>query len=209
MSGYRPTRVEVDLDAIGNNVRALLPAEGALMVVVKADAYGHGAVPVARAALAVAAIHDRVGGAGATAAAAAYVSGTTLGGAAGRLLAGPLAAVVGWRGALLAVTIVCALAAVAFVSPEVSQRRFPEHRARRRAAGGGVCDVEPVAPRPAWANSPQRFDPADLRHVTTQFQLKKPYPSVQLVNRPQRGRMSDDWHRGRAGQDNGCNDDRE
>ncbi|NQX16453.1 MFS transporter [Rathayibacter sp. VKM Ac-2857] len=70
-----------------------------------------GAVP----ALAVAAIHDRVGGAGATAAAAAYVSGTTLGGAAGRLLAGPLAAVVGWRGALLAVTIVCALAAVAFV----------------------------------------------------------------------------------------------
>lgn len=69
-----------------------------------------GAVP----ALAVAAIHDRVGGAAATAAAAAYVSGTTLGGAAGRLIAGPLASVVGWRLSLLVVTVVCAIAALAF-----------------------------------------------------------------------------------------------
>ncbi|PPH39109.1 MULTISPECIES: MFS transporter [unclassified Rathayibacter] len=69
-----------------------------------------GAVP----ALAVAAIHDRVGGAGATAAATAYVSGTTIGGAAGRLLAGPLAAALGWRGALLVVTAVCAAAAIVF-----------------------------------------------------------------------------------------------
>lgn len=50
---YRPTRVEVDLGAIRDNVRSLLqavaPAE--LMAIVKADAYGHGAVPVARAAL--------------------------------------------------------------------------------------------------------------------------------------------------------------
>ncbi|WP_420120533.1 alanine racemase [Nakamurella sp.] len=54
------TRVEavVDLAAVGANLRVLLdlmrasnPA-GELMAVVKADAYGHGAVPVARAALA-------------------------------------------------------------------------------------------------------------------------------------------------------------
>ncbi|PPG88088.1 MFS transporter [Rathayibacter rathayi] len=69
-----------------------------------------GAVP----ALAVAAIHDRIEGSGATAAATAYVSGTTIGGAAGRLLAGPLAAALGWRGALLVVTAVCAAAAIAF-----------------------------------------------------------------------------------------------
>ncbi|MBF4463213.1 MULTISPECIES: MFS transporter [unclassified Rathayibacter] len=86
-----------------------------------------GAVP----ALAVAAIHDRVSGAAATAAAAAYVSGTTLGGAAGRLLAGPLASVVGWRGALLVVTIVCALAALAFAL------LAPRGGARGEAEAGG------------------------------------------------------------------------
>ena len=44
---------EVDLDAIRENVRVLcdLAAPAALLAVVKANAYGHGAVPVARAAL--------------------------------------------------------------------------------------------------------------------------------------------------------------
>jgi len=54
------TRVEamVDLDAISANVRTLLEvmrsrnAAATVMAVVKADAYGHGAVPAARAALA-------------------------------------------------------------------------------------------------------------------------------------------------------------
>ena len=42
----------VDLDAIRSNVRTLLGAVGVpAMAVVKADGYGHGAVPVARAAL--------------------------------------------------------------------------------------------------------------------------------------------------------------
>ena len=44
---------EVDLDAVEHNVRALLTsvAPAAVWAVVKADGYGHGAVPVARAAL--------------------------------------------------------------------------------------------------------------------------------------------------------------
>ena len=44
---------EVDLDAIRANVRALreLAAPAELLAVVKANGYGHGAVPVARAAL--------------------------------------------------------------------------------------------------------------------------------------------------------------
>ncbi|MFJ2820278.1 alanine racemase [Streptomyces toxytricini] len=50
-----PTRVyaEIDLDAVRDNVRALRARapRAALMAVVKADAYGHGAVPCARAAL--------------------------------------------------------------------------------------------------------------------------------------------------------------
>lgn len=50
----RPTWVEVDLDAVRENVAALKAqaAAPALMAVVKADGYGHGMVPVARAALA-------------------------------------------------------------------------------------------------------------------------------------------------------------
>ena len=50
----RPTWVEVDLGAIRANaaaVKGLLPDRTRLMAVVKANAYGHGAVPVARAAL--------------------------------------------------------------------------------------------------------------------------------------------------------------
>lgn len=49
----RPTRAHIDLDAIAHNIRLVrervAPAD--VMAVVKAEAYGHGAVPVARAAL--------------------------------------------------------------------------------------------------------------------------------------------------------------
>jgi len=53
VSSYRRTRVEIDLDAIRHNVGVLRThvAPAAVLAVVKADAYGHGAVPVARAAV--------------------------------------------------------------------------------------------------------------------------------------------------------------
>jgi alanine racemase len=49
----RPTRVEVDLDAVAANVRTIaeLVAPAGVCAVVKADAYGHGDVPVAEVAL--------------------------------------------------------------------------------------------------------------------------------------------------------------
>lgn len=49
----RPARAEIDLGAVAHNVRLLRAASAPaqLMAVVKADGYGHGAVPVARAAL--------------------------------------------------------------------------------------------------------------------------------------------------------------
>src|SRR6476660_8161949 len=53
MTGYRPVWAEIDLEAVRANVKVLratcAPAE--LLAVVKAEGYGHGAVPVARAAL--------------------------------------------------------------------------------------------------------------------------------------------------------------
>ena len=51
MTRFRPTVVEVDLDAVRHNVRAIKPPGVELMAVVKSDGYGHGDVPVARAAL--------------------------------------------------------------------------------------------------------------------------------------------------------------
>jgi alanine racemase len=51
VSRYRPTVVEVDLEAIRHNVRLLKPDGVQLMAVLKADGYGHGYAPVARAAL--------------------------------------------------------------------------------------------------------------------------------------------------------------
>jgi alanine racemase len=48
---FRPTVAEIDLDAVRHNIRTLKPARSELLAVVKADGYGHGDVPVARAAL--------------------------------------------------------------------------------------------------------------------------------------------------------------
>lgn len=59
MTRYRPTVATVDLDAIRHNVRTLRTAAGGaqLCAVVKANGYGHGAVPVAKAALEAGAGH--------------------------------------------------------------------------------------------------------------------------------------------------------
>ncbi|BCU80474.1 alanine racemase [Polycladomyces abyssicola] len=57
---YRDTIAEIDLDAITHNVqqfRNRFPSSVRLMAVVKADAYGHGAVPVAKTALEAGATH--------------------------------------------------------------------------------------------------------------------------------------------------------
>lgn len=54
MIPYRPSWIEVDLGVIARNVRLireLLPPGTALLAVVKANGYGHGAIPVARTAL--------------------------------------------------------------------------------------------------------------------------------------------------------------
>jgi alanine racemase len=51
MSAHRPTHVEISLAALRHNYQVLrqqLPASCAMLAVVKADAYGHGAVHVAR-----------------------------------------------------------------------------------------------------------------------------------------------------------------
>ena len=57
MMRFRPTWVEVDLDAVRHNVRLLRPDRAQVLAVVKADGYGHGDAPVSRAALEAGATH--------------------------------------------------------------------------------------------------------------------------------------------------------
>ncbi|MGA7203820.1 MAG: MFS transporter [Specibacter sp.] len=66
-------------------------------------------------ALAIAYLNEEINPQHAAAAAGAYVAGTTLGGLSGRLLAGPVADVAGWRAATLVVSLTAAAAAVAFL----------------------------------------------------------------------------------------------
>jgi predicted MFS family arabinose efflux permease len=70
-------------------------------------------------------------------AAAIYVSGTTLGGLLGRVVAVPVADALGWRGALLCVTLIAALGTVVFMLSVPASRGYrrggahhlPVHRA--------------------------------------------------------------------------------
>jgi alanine racemase len=58
VTAHRPVWAEIDLDAVATNIRALrsVSTPAGVLAVVKADAYGHGAVPVARAAVASGAV---------------------------------------------------------------------------------------------------------------------------------------------------------
>lgn len=75
-------------------------------------------------ALAIAYLSEEVRASHAAAAAGAYVAGTTLGGLFGRLLAGPVADVAGWRMGTLAVSLCAAVAAVAFLGLAPRPRGF-------------------------------------------------------------------------------------
>jgi predicted MFS family arabinose efflux permease len=107
----RAMRIALIASAVLSVVAAVAPTFELLMLVRFLGGAALGAVP----ALAVAYIHDRTTGAAASIAAAAYVSGTTIGGAAGRIVAGLLSEELGWRGALLVISGVSLASAILFV----------------------------------------------------------------------------------------------
>ncbi|MDP9982008.1 putative MFS family arabinose efflux permease [Pseudarthrobacter oxydans] len=82
-------------------------------------------------AIAIAYLNEEVNKAHAALAAGTYVAGTTLGGLAGRLLAGFVGELWGWRAAALAVSILAAAAAALFVV------LVPQARGFTAAAAGG------------------------------------------------------------------------
>ena len=75
-------------------------------------------------AIAIAYLNEEVTKVHTALAAGTYVAGTTLGGLAGRLVAGPVGELWGWRAATLAVSLLATVAAVLFLVLVPRQRRF-------------------------------------------------------------------------------------
>ncbi len=75
-------------------------------------------------AIAIAYLNEEVTRIHTALAAGSYVAGTTLGGLAGRLVAGPVGELWGWRAAALAVSLLATISAVLFVVLVPKQRRF-------------------------------------------------------------------------------------
>ena len=103
---------------------ALSPGIESLLVVRFLEGLALGGLP----ALAMTYLHDEVHPRHTAAAAAAYISGTTIGGASGRLIAGPLTELVGWRWALAGVAVVCLAAALIFLELMPPARSFTPQR---------------------------------------------------------------------------------
>lgn len=80
-------------------------------------------------AIAIAYLNEEVNKAHAALAAGSYVAGTTLGGLAGRLVAGPVGELWGWRAAALAVSLLATVAAVLFLLLVPKARGFTPAKA--------------------------------------------------------------------------------
>jgi YNFM family putative membrane transporter len=100
-------------------------------------------------AIAIAYLNEEVTKAHAALAAGSYVAGTTLGGLAGRLVAGPAGELWGWRAAALAVSVLATLAAVVFLVLVPKAQGFTAAKAGLRGAartlGGHVMNVRLLA----------------------------------------------------------------
>jgi predicted MFS family arabinose efflux permease len=101
-------------------------------------------------AIAIAYLNEEVTKAHTALAAGSYVAGTTLGGLAGRLVAGPVGELWGWRAAALAVSVLATLAAVAFLGLVPRARGFTAAQApgllgAARTLGGHIRNIRLLA----------------------------------------------------------------
>lgn len=130
--GRRPAMI---LAVIAATVLALAatwsPSFPLLLVLRLLEGMALGGVP----ALAMAYLSEEVDARSRAVAAGWFVAGTTLGGLSGRVLATPVADVLGWRAGMTAVVMLAVLAAAGFVALAPRERRFVP---RRRAPGGAV-----------------------------------------------------------------------
>lgn len=104
---------------------------GLLLVLRAAEGVALGAVP----AVALAYLSEEVRPRYAAAAAGSYIAGTTVGGLLGRIVAGVVGELAGWRTGILTVAIVCALAAVLFLWLTPSAQGFVPRRLDSQGPG--------------------------------------------------------------------------
>ncbi|MCY0903409.1 MFS transporter [Arthrobacter sp. H14-L1] len=98
----------------------LSPTFSVLLVLRTLEGMALGGIP----ALAIAYLNEEINKVHAAMAAGAYVAGTTVGGLLGRLLAGPIGELAGWRIGILGVSVVSAAAAVGFLVLAPAPRGF-------------------------------------------------------------------------------------
>jgi len=115
-------------------VGAICTSDLALLLVLRlGEGIGLGAVP----AVALVYLSEEVAGRHTAAAAGGYIAGTTVGGLSGRLIAGPVGEIGGWRIGIAATIVVCAIAAAAFLLLVPRARGFVPGR-RRIDRGPGI-----------------------------------------------------------------------
>jgi MFS transporter, YNFM family, putative membrane transport protein len=105
----------IRIAAIGSTLLALAVVAAPTTELLLLARFLGGAVLGAVPALSVAVAYERLSGRAAATVAAAFIAGNAVGGAAGRLVVGPIAPLIGWRPALLAVALVGAIAVVVFL----------------------------------------------------------------------------------------------
>lgn len=138
----RAMKIAISAATIGGLLVAFSPTADAVLVLRFLEGLALGGLP----ALAITYLHDEVDPRHTAAAAAAYISGTTVGGACGRLIAGPLAGILGWRVALMAVAIVCLVAAAVFLRLMPRPRTQPPSRPSLGTVVGNIrsCLSDPL-----------------------------------------------------------------
>ena len=138
----RAMRIALVAAAVGGVLVAASPNVETLFALRFVEGLALGGLP----ALAMTYLHDEVEPGQTAVAAAAYISGTTVGGACGRLVAGPLAAWFGWRPALVVVAVLCVVAAATFVRLMPPARRYTPSRPSIRDLAGRVraCLSDPL-----------------------------------------------------------------
>jgi len=107
-----------------------VPAFEGVLVLRLLEGAALGGVP----ALAIAYLNEEVHRASAAVAAGVYISGTTVGGLTGRIVAAPVGDLLHWRLGMLAVTALAPACAAGFLALAPAARRFTPHRASFREA---------------------------------------------------------------------------
>lgn len=118
---FRCLRTALILAVVFGTLAAFMPNFESLLVVRFFSGVALAGVPV----LTVAYVRELFSGAKAAAVASAYIAGTSAGGAGGRLIAGPLAPVLGWREAVVFVSVLGLLIALLFL---LAPRTAPQER---------------------------------------------------------------------------------